>query len=264
MFEEKLLDKQKLPSPNPYINLYMITYMSEDLKVKGYMAEPKKEGKYPGFLYLRGGIKNVGMVRVSRIIQFASEGFVVVAPFYRGNRGGEGREDFAGEDRYDAIHAYYLLQDHPKVKSESIHIFGFSRGGVMALITALAVPDASSVVTWGGVSSMFLTYEERIDLRKMMKRVIGSTPWKSPEKYQWRTPVDQLDSLKCPVLIIHGEKDKNVSVEHALLLKEELVKREKEVETWIFHEYDHYFPPKINRQIVKQLTKWMRKDDNPL
>ncbi|PNB53221.1 alpha/beta hydrolase, partial [Pseudomonas sp. GW456-E7] len=115
-----------------------------------------------GFLYLRGGIKSVGMVRPGRIIQFASQGFIVFAPFYRGNQGGEGNEDFAGEDREDAFSAFHLLQQHPNVKKDRIHIFGFSRGGIMGMLTAIEMGrHAASFVSWGGVSDMILTYEER-------------------------------------------------------------------------------------------------------
>src|SRR6478752_4597421 len=147
----KLIYKQKFPSPHPDIELSLITYRSNGLKVKGLLAEPKGDELYDGFLYLRGGIKNVGKVRPARIAQFASEGFIVFAPFYRGNQGGEGDEDFGGNDRYDAFSAFELLKSYPKVKNGRVHIFGFSRGGVMALFTALQYPDATSVVTWGGV-----------------------------------------------------------------------------------------------------------------
>ncbi|HZG74147.1 MAG TPA: hypothetical protein VEY51_21645, partial [Chondromyces sp.] len=111
--EEIIVDQYIFPSPNPKVKLYMVTYLSGGLKVKGLLAEPVDEGVYDGFLYLRGGIKNVGMVRPARIAQFASEGFIVFAPFYRGNRGGEGNEDFAGEDREDAFSAFELLRRHP-------------------------------------------------------------------------------------------------------------------------------------------------------
>ncbi|MDR4398901.1 alpha/beta hydrolase family protein, partial [Bacillus atrophaeus] len=129
-----LVEKKRFPSPNQHVRLYTVSYLSDGLKVKGLLAEPAAPGMYDGFLYLRGGIKNVGMVRPGRIIQFASQGFVVFAPFYRGNQGGEGNEDFAGEDREDAFSAFRLLQEHPKVKAERVHIFGFSRGGIMGIL----------------------------------------------------------------------------------------------------------------------------------
>jgi dipeptidyl aminopeptidase/acylaminoacyl peptidase len=254
-----VLSKQKYPSPHPEINVYLITYLSQGLKIKGFLAEPKKDAIYDGFLYLRGGIKNVGQVRLARITQFASEGFVVMAPFYRGNQGGEGNEDFAGEDRYDAIASFKVLENHPKVNPERIHVFGFSRGGVMALFTAIMEPKTKSVVTWGGVSDMTLTYVERNDLRRMMKRVIGGTPNKYPIRYKWRTPLYQLEHLQAPVLIIHGEKDENVSVEHAYRLERRLRQLNKNVTSWYFPEFTHYFPPKDNREVVRRLTEWMKK-----
>ncbi|MDQ0158003.1 alpha/beta hydrolase family protein [Robertmurraya andreesenii] len=252
----QIISKQRYPSPNPNIELSLVTYYSGGLRVMGLLAEPKAEGIYNGFLYLRGGIKSVGMVRPGRIIQFASEGFIVFAPFYRGNQGGEGNEDFAGDDRKDAFAAFTLLQNHSRV--DKVHVFGFSRGGVMSLLTALHFPETASIVTWGGVSDMFLTYVERKDLRRMMKRVIGGTPTKFPERYQFRTPLFHLEKLQAPVLIIHGVQDKNVSVEHAYRLEKRLRALDKQVESWYFDSLTHYFPPAINRQVVTDLTKWMK------
>lgn len=255
-----LIHKERFPSPHPQIDLFLVTYLSSGLEVKGFLAEPKGTERLDGFLYLRGGIKNVGKVRPARIIQFASEGFIVFAPFYRGNQGGEGNEDFAGEDREDAYAAFDVLLEHPRVKPHSIHVFGFSRGGVMALWTAIERP-AASVVTWGGVSDMSLTYFERTDLRRMMKRVIGGTPVKVPERYHERTPLYKLEEISAPVLIIHGELDENVSVEHSHRLEKRLKELNKTVETWYFLNLTHYFPPAINRKTVGELTIWMKKQN---
>lgn len=256
----QVIAKIKFPSPHPQISLSIVTYWSAGLKVKGLLAEPKDNKEYDGFLYLRGGIKNVGKVRPGRVIQFASEGFIVFAPFYRGNQGGEGDEDFGGEDRFDAISAFQLLDDHPRVKN--VHVFGFSRGGIMALLTGIHMQKTASIVTWGGVSNMFLTYKERKDLRRMLKRVIGGTPAKYPERYQYRTPLYELEKLHAPVLIIHGMKDIHVSVEHAFQLEERLKGLNKKVESWYYPNYTHYFPPRVNREVVSKLAKWMKENGN--
>ncbi|RHW40827.1 S9 family peptidase [Neobacillus notoginsengisoli] len=252
----QILSIQTFPSPNPDVSLFLITYFADGLKVKGMLAKPAAYEPTDGFLYLRGGIKNVGKVRPARIAQFASEGFTVFAPFYRGNQGGEGEEDFGGEDRMDAFAAYRLLKGLPGI--QDVHIFGFSRGGVMALLTALEFPDAASMVTWAGVSDMALTYVEREDLRRMMKRVIGGTPVKYPNRYEYRTPLYELECLKVPALIIHGAKDDNVSPEHSYRLEKRLNELGKPVESWYFGDYTHFFPPATNRKVVADLTKWMK------
>ncbi|WAA10055.1 alpha/beta hydrolase family protein [Fervidibacillus albus] len=254
----RIVSSRRFPSPNPNVTLSTVTYFSDGLKVKGLLAEPIEDGSFEGLLYLRGGIKNQGKVRPARVAQFAQEGLIVFAPFYRGNQGGEGAEDFCGMDRFDAYHGFELLKKHSRVKEKRVHLFGFSRGGLMALWTAINYPEATSIVTWGGVSDLFLTYEERKDLRKMLKRVIGGSPYSKPELYRMRTPLDEIQHLQSSLLIIHGKQDRNVSFEHALKLERCAKMYQKQVETWYFDEFTHYFPPKENRKITEAAVEWMK------
>lgn len=243
------------PSPNPIVTLTEISYWSEQTLVKGMLAMPVAEGTYDGILYLRGGIQGVGMVRPARIAQFASEGFVVFAPYYRGNRGGGGRDEFGGIDRYDAVHGVTVLQQFSNGRT---HAFAFSRGGIMALWTAILRDDITSVVTWGGVSDMKLTYEERVDMRRMLKRVIGGSPTKVPEAYDARTPLFEIARITCPVLIIHGLKDDNVSIEHATRLENALSMHQKRYDTIYEPQYTHYFPIDANQMTVQKACRWMQ------
>ncbi len=244
------------PSPNPNVKLQEITYWSEGLRVKGLLASPNMKGKLDGIVYLRGGIQSVGMVRPARIAQLASHGFIVFAPYYRGVRGGEGRDEYGGNDRYDAINAVDVLKHFGC--NERIHLFAFSRGGVMALWTGILRDDITSIVTWGGVSDLKLTYEERVDMRRMMKRVLGGTPQKNPSAYEERTPISRIEEIKAPVLIIHGMLDQNVSFKHAELLENSLKCLNKHVETWYYPEFNHFFPGVVNRKVVDGACQWMK------
>ncbi len=250
---------RKYPSPNSQVELHEITYWSEGVKVKGLLAEPIREGQYEGILYLRGGIQHVGMVRPARIAQLAGNGFVVFAPYYRGNRGGEGRDEFGGEDRFDAVNAVDVLKGNARIISERIHLFAFSRGGIMALWTAILRKDICSVVTWAGVSDIKATYAERQDLRKMMRRVIGGTPKNRAEAYDKRNALHRIEEINSPVLMIHGLLDEHVKVEQAYQLENALIEAEKSYETWYFPQYTHHIPPMVNAEIVRDLCDWMRK-----
>lgn len=250
--------KKPYPSPNPNVRLTEIVYWSEGLRVKGLLAEPKERGEYSGILYLRGGIQSIGMVRPARIAQFARQGFVVFAPYYRGNRGGEGRDEFAGEDRWDAAHAVDVLKTACK---GPVHLLAFSRGGIMALWTAVLREDITSVVTWAGVTDTVLTYKERPDMRRMMKRLYGGTPNNALTAYEERNPLLRLDETAAPFLIIHGLMDENVSPGQAYLLEEALKLNNQTHETWYFPEYTHFFPPAANRKTVGALTEWMRRQE---
>lgn len=260
MIKDGVVEKRRLyPSPNPHIRLEEITYWSDGLKVKGLLAQPIEKGIYEGIIYLRGGIQHVGMVRPARIAQIASNGFVVFAPYYRGNRGGEGRDEFAGDDRLDAVNAVEVLKQQRNVDANRIHLFAFSRGGIMALWTAILRDDLTSIVTWSGVSDIIYTYNEREDLRRMMKRVIGGTPINNPNAYRDRTVLFRLAEISAPILIIHGMEDDNVSFEQALLLEKALEENQKTYETKYFPKFTHFIPPVQNVQIVRELCSWMRK-----
>lgn len=244
------------PSPNPKVILKEVIYWSEGLRVKGLLAKPKAEGKYDALLYLRGGLQFVGMVRPARIAQFASHGFVVFAPYYRGNRGGEGRDEMALNDRYDAIHCIDFLKKC--ADADGVHLFGFSRGGLMALWTAILREDVKSVVTWAGVSNVISMYMERVDMRRTLKRIIGGSPNKEQEKYDERSPIFKVNQINAPTLIIHGTEDENVGIEQSYDLEKALMKENKQVETWYSSGLGHHYPPHINRQTVKALCEWMK------
>ncbi|MFP3917952.1 prolyl oligopeptidase family serine peptidase [Lysinibacillus telephonicus] len=244
------------PSPNSTVQLQEIVYWSQGYRVKGLLAKPKAQGKYRALLYLRGGLQSIGMVRPSRIAQFASHGFVVFAPYYRGNRGGEGRDEFAGDDRCDAVNSVELLKQIANV--DDVHLFGFSRGGLMALWTAILRNDIKSVVTWAGVSNVTSMYMERVDMRRTLKRIIGGSPNKEQEKYDERTPLYKVDKINAPVLIIHGTEDDNVSIDQSYELEQKLMEEKKQVETWYASGLSHHYPPEVNRKTVKALCEWMK------
>ncbi|WP_397539698.1 alpha/beta hydrolase family protein [Rummeliibacillus pycnus] len=252
----EIYNLREYPSPNPKIKLTEITYWSEGLRVKGLLATPIAKANYEGILYLRGGMQGVGMVRPARIAQLASHGFIVFAPYYRGVRGGEGRDEFGGEDRFDAINAVDVLKHF--CLNKRIHLFAFSRGGIMALWTGILRNDITSIVTWGGVSDIKFTYEERVDMRRMMKRVLGGSPQKNPIGYEERQPLSRVDEIKAPVLIIHGMLDDNVGFKHAQLLENGLKVLNKHVETWYYPDYTHFFPSDVNRKVVDSACQWMK------
>lgn len=253
------------PSVQPGVSLYTVSYRSQEYRVKALLAVPacapyeadqaERRG-LPALLYCRGGIKGVGRVRPERISQLASFGYIVLAPHYRGSEGGEGRDEFGGADRHDVFAAYELLRQMPIVDSERISVFGFSRGGIMALFAAMECPGLLAAVVWGGVSDMFLTYEERVDLRRMLRRIVGH-PRKQEDAYRQRTPLFRVAEISCPVLIIHGTEDQNVSVEHAKRLAHALQKEGKTHEIWLADGASHLFQGAEMETYTRRMFAWL-------
>ncbi|MFB4163105.1 alpha/beta hydrolase family protein [Alteribacillus sp. JSM 102045] len=250
-----MIEKKKLGSINN-INLFEVAYKSGKYAVKGCLGVPNETGTLPGILYLRGGLKKVGMVKKEWVAELAHNGYVVFAPYYRGNEGGEGQEDFCGYDREDAMNGFDVLAALEETKGKPLHIVGFSRGAVMALFTGMK-KTASAIVCWSGVSDMTLTYKERSDLRKMLRRVTGGDPITRPLEYEWRTPLKQIGDLKAPVFILHGEKDEHVSVEHAHRLEAYLKAAGLPVLKQVYPNMPHHFLPPVRQKAISEMIKWM-------
>lgn len=253
----QLLEKTRIRCFARQVALYVVTYAAQGLRVKGYLVVPEESAPCPAIIYCRGGIRKVGMVRIRRIVSMARRGFVVFAPFYRGNEGGEGREDFGGEDRYDVHCAIPMLLSLPEVERGPVALIGFSRGAVNALLTAKECEGAGPVVIWGGVSDLFQTYEERVDLRRMLKRVVGH-PRKQPEAYVRRSAVFWADELRSPVLIVHGTNDPQVGVAHAYKLADALERAGKPYAMELYEGLAHRFPKDVDEKALDAVFEWVR------
>ncbi|MGG1660673.1 alpha/beta hydrolase family protein [Brevibacillus sp. NRS-1366] len=249
----------------PGVLLFTVSYYSQDLLVYAALAVPEsflqEEASLPALLYCRGGIKGVGRVRPERISQMASFGYVVLAPHYRGNEGGEGRDEFGGADRHDVFTAYTALRELKGVDRERISVYGFSRGGVMALFAAMECEGILAAVVWGGVSDMFLTYEERVDLRRMLRRLVGH-PRKQEDAYRYRTPLFRVAEIACPVLIIHGTADENVGIEHAHRLANALSQAGKPYEIWLAEGASHLFKGEDIESYTRRMFAWLENQAN--
>ncbi|MCR8629756.1 prolyl oligopeptidase family serine peptidase [Paenibacillus sp. N5-1-1-5] len=251
-----MIERVPLRSLVKGVLLYRLTYVSEGLQVKGYLTVPDTGKPSPGLIYCRGGIRKVGMVRKRRIISMAKRGYAVFAPFYRGNEGGEGKEDFGGEDRFDVCHAITLVQSLPEVQPGPVPLIGFSRGAMMAMLAAKQCNQAGPVVVWGGVSDLFDTYEQRVDLRRMLKRVVGH-PRKEPEAYESRSPVYWLEQVQVPIMIVHGTADPQVNVSHAHKLAEALERAGKDYAMELYEGLEHRFPKAADEKALDAVFAWI-------
>ncbi|MHB1683501.1 MAG: alpha/beta hydrolase family protein [Bacilli bacterium] len=251
------------PSIDPEVAIYHLTYRADGLRQTAYLAYRRAAvenatAPLPGFLYLRGGMGRVGMVKQDWLIRFARRDAVVLAPTYRGNEGGEGREDFGLHDRADAFAAVQLLQELAIVDSDRVAVYGFSRGGPLALFCAMEDLNVHATVTHGGVADLALTYEQRVDLRRMLKRIAGGSPTKAPAAYRERSPLWRTSDIHTPLLIVHGDADVQVDVSHAQRLASSCQAAHVDVELWILPAVGHHLPSAQWDDLIDRMFSWIR------
>jgi dipeptidyl aminopeptidase/acylaminoacyl peptidase len=213
--------------------------------VVAYTITPKRPNGHVLF-YLRGGTGRIGDVRLPRLMQFAAKGFHVVAPVYRGNHGGSGKEDFGGADLEDVLSLY----DRVRRTDTFIHALGFSRGGMMALSLAAERP-LTSVTSWAGVTNLEWTYEEQRSMRKMLRRMTGGDPEAARAAYVERSPLYK--EWDAPTLLIHGTDDEQVRLRHATAVAERMGER---AELWVVP-FAHQLPFWEKWKTTDEAMDWM-------
>ena len=156
------------------------------------------------------------------------------------------------------------LRSRKEIDAARIGLLGLSEGANIAPLIAASDPHLRAVVMLAGSATngykileyqRRLKYEERTDLnaaekelrlkqsmaglRKALKKGEGS-PWlRSFIKY---LPLTVAPQVTCPVLIMHGDKDANVPVEHAHLLEKAIRSGgNDEVTVKIFKNHNHLF-----------------------
>ena len=192
-----------------------MTYLSDGLKVKGYIAYPKNHSrkKFSCIIWNRGGYLNKGAIdrfNARGIFgQIASWGYVVLASQYRGNDGGEGKEELGGEDVNDILNLISLTNELPFADKEKWGIEGWSRGGMMALLTLRRNKNFRCEILVGAISN-FKEYAETSNNRNFIyKKIIGEEEFE--KKLEERTIINFADKLpQIPYLLIHGGNDETV------------------------------------------------------
>ena len=207
------------------VDLKSMTYLSDGLKVKGYLAAPKRGDTLPCIIFNRGGNRAFGALTdgyAARVLgKLAMWGYVVVASQYRGNAGGEGREEFGGADINDVLHLIPLLESLPQADASRIGMYGWSRGGLMAYLALTKTPRIRAAVIGAGMSDAFDTVARRLemDARVFAEAIPDYTRHKEAALHA-RSPVRWAERLHkhTPILILHGSADWRVHPTQALAM----------------------------------------------
>ena len=199
------------------IDFYRITYLSDGLKVTGYIAEPKEKGKYPCIIANRGGNTNFSQWTPISIAYFlgrmASWKYVVIASQYRGNDGGEGKEEFGGKDIDDVLNLIPALSQLPNADTSRIGIEGTSRGGMMTYLALKNTCKFKAAVVTSGFAIAFKIIAARPEMEtKAYAELVPNYKANKEKELKARSAVFWADKMcnTTPLLIMAGSADRRV------------------------------------------------------
>lgn len=215
----------KVPNPNAL-------GAKNPVKFYAYVFIPKwidRSKKYPLLVFPHGGVHSNFSTYYTHIIrELMAQGYVVVAPEYRGSTGyGEGFYkliDYGGREVEDAYSARnYMLENYSFVDKNRVGILGWSHGGLITLMNIFKHPKSYKVAFAGvPVSDLVLRMGYQTEGYRRLYSApyhIGQTAHENLQEYKRRSPVWNVDNLQTPLLIHTNTNDEDVNyieVEHLI------------------------------------------------
>lgn len=167
----------------------------------------------------------------------------------------EGKYTTVGyQERMDLKAAVKYLSTRKDTDPQKIGVMGFSLGGAVALISASEIPQIKAVVA----DSPYATLEQMTEslfqrfffLKKPMVLLIKmwARIWLKVNLEEV-SPVASVENSTTPLLLIHGEKDRQIPAEHSRKIFQS-AKEPKEI--WIVSGADHSEAYYQNKEIYEQ------------
>jgi dipeptidyl aminopeptidase/acylaminoacyl peptidase len=219
-----------------------VTWKSKDGKeIAGILYTPrgaKAGAKLPAIVWVHGGPEGQDIFRADGWAQYlAQAGYVVLEPNYRGSTGyGEvfrnlNVEDSNGGEVDDVATGAEYLVTRGLADPARLAIGGGSHGGTMVAYMVVHYPDlfAAALELYGVVDRKLFVERSnpQSSVRWMMK--MGGTPTEKPEVYRRANVLLQVDKVKTPLLVMHGENDPQVPPADSALFVKALKEHHKTV-----------------------------------
>ncbi len=215
----------------------------------------------PAILFPHGGPEAYDRKGFDYMAQyFASQGYAVIQPQFRGATGFGPEHRIAGRGEWgkkmqdDLTDAISDLVEKGTINPERVCIVGASYGGYAALAGATFTPDVyKCAVSINGVS----------DVERMMKtdrREYGKNHWVvsywekvisqgnvDEDHLETISPINHIDNIDIPVLLIHGERDNVVKFRQSKNMANKLEDANKVFEFVKLEKGDHHLSSAENR-----------------
>jgi dipeptidyl aminopeptidase/acylaminoacyl peptidase len=219
------------------VTITSFNYEHDGAFVEALTFRPAAGGPFPG-LVLIPGYSRTALDYIPLGVNLAKEGFASAAITQPGFGRSEGPADFVGPRTIETlIDGYERLKREPYVDPTRMGIFGYSRGAMASAILATRLDDLGAAVSAAGIYDLRKEWETNPSegIRANIEAETGSTH----EALRERSALFMMEDLRCPLLILHGEKDENASVAQALALRDRLTELGKVFEIRIYPDRDH-------------------------
>lgn len=235
---------------------------------------PKPESGFPVIVFNHGYIPPREYKTTERYVAyvdgFASNGYLVFKPDYRGHgnsqgvaTGGYGSNDYT----IDILNAVSSIKKFPTADPDKIGMWGHSLGGQITLKNMVISKDVKAGVIWAGVVGSYpdLLNNWRRGNSSPVALPSGVRRWRQILIEQYGDPQENpqfwnsisansfLDDISGPVQLHHGTIDTSVPVEFSQKLDRQLREFNKETELYIYEGDDHNLSRNFNSAMQRSV-----------
>jgi len=240
---------------------HLVHYPSKDGKwtISAFVYVPynlPRNGEHPAIVFVHGGPTAQTMNTFNRFVQYvANQGYVVIAPNYRGSTG-YGKEfqqanlfDMGGGDLQDVLAAADWIKQTGYVDPKKVILMGGSYGGYLTMMGVTKAPDmwAAGVPIVPFVNWFTEIQNEDPVLQQSDLATMGD-PVKNKSLYEDRSPINFVDQIKAPLYLLAGGNDPRCPKTEAQQVVDAIKKRGGVVEYKVYGNEGHGFA-RVENQI---------------
>ncbi|WP_416305152.1 alpha/beta hydrolase family protein [Neptunicella sp. SCSIO 80796] len=264
-----------LPAEHVFSQVMPIEYQANDgLKIHGFVTLPPgktvKQGPFPMILMPHGGPESHDDASYDWMAQYyASLGYAVLQPNFRGSSGygvefrNKGFGEYGGKMVTDVIDGYHNMVKKGIAAKNGFCAIGWSYGGYSALQMAVKSADLiKCAISVNGVTDPVH--------QKKYRSQVGSQQWYYYDQYlglennqgkiRSYTPLENVEQIKAPVLLLHGNQDSTVPFIQAEKFRDAMQTYNKVPFRFVeVDAQDHYFQDVAARKtVLTETTEWLK------
>ena len=238
--------------PEDLVEPYLIHYPSRDGKftISAFLYVPfnmARNAQNAAIVYIHGGPNFQATNSFDRFIQYAAnQGYMVLAPNYRGSTG-YGKEfqdadlfDMGGGDLQDVLAGVDWIKQTGHLDPKKIAVMGASYGGYLTMMAVTKAPEiwAAAVPIVPFVNWTTEIQNEDPELQQSDLASMGD-PVKNKALYEDRSPINFVEHVKAPLLLLAGGNDPRCPKSEAQQVVDAIKKRGGTVEYKIYENEGH-------------------------
>lgn len=202
-----------------------VIYAARDgISIPGFITRPKGPGPFPLVVMPHGGPTARSRLEFDYWAQFfASRGYAVLQPNFRGSLGygrnflNAGHKQWGLAMQDDITDGVRAMVARGIADPDRVCIVGGSYGGYAALMGVVKTPDLyKCAISFAGISDVRKLVSDWSIYRFRDRNLpnIGSL-WNDGQRLRDTSPINQVEKIKAPILLVHGIDDRRVPVSHS-------------------------------------------------